>query len=701
MPFRRSRSILLLALLAVVGGCARAPAIELVTWTLVRPDGSTAPLQVPRHFEDELPRKPGRFQVRTRVELPAEMRGVPLGLGLPVFTGDAVLRADGVMCERSARSTPYSLGGGYRYRIPGEVTADGVVELELDVEYLNAAAAWVDVAPRLSASPEGDAQTLAVQRWNELSNAAGIAAIAAWLIVFLPIAILDRRDRATYFWIAQSASMIAMWLLYAGLGMRWLGPIGVAGMPVLLCLIAATGLEFCHALFDLGRVHWFWNAFLAATLAGIVIVGGPFRIAPIVQLMTVYTVTVSIYQLYRLFRAAIARREIRGDILMFISSWVVVLTVPFPDNARWSGTGMPLGGTSLAILAYVFAGVMTATLLGLRYVRAHRQLGARLTDVERSEREIRLLNEELRRQVAERSKELAEALAHGGELSPRPSLIGPGAVVDGRYRVERLLGSGGMGSVFEVQRITDNKPFALKVLHGVGRADQLARFAREAHIAASMSDPHLVPVVDVGFESGTLFLVMELVIGAPLDRLRDRFGDAKFALPILRDVAQGMRSLHAAGFLHRDLKPGNVLLDVTGTARISDFGIAGFEDSVDPLGQTRLPDRQLTGTGAMLGTPAYMAPELAGGARATTASDVFAFGVIAFELLTGRAAFAAPPLLLLAAGQPISSPRSLDVAGITSDVEALIVSCLALDPAKRPSADEVYTGLSRSRASVA
>jgi len=690
VSLRRSWSILLLALLTLVGGCAREPAIELVAWTLVRPDGSTTDLKVPRHFEDELPREPGRFRVRTHVDLPESMRGVPLGLGLPVFTGDALLRADGVLCERSARSTPYSLGGGYRYRIPAEVTADGAIELELEVEYLNAAAAWIDVAPRLSASPQGDAQTLAVQRWNELSNAAGIAAIAAWLIVFLPIAILDRRDRATYFWIAQSASMIAMWLLYAGLGMRWLGPIGVAGMPVLLCLIAATGLEFCHALFELGRVHRFWHVFLGATLLGIVIVGGPFRIAPIVHLMTVYTVTVSIYQLVRLFRAARARRDIRGDILMFVSSWVVVLTVPFPDNARWSGTGMPLGGTSLAILAYVFAGVMTATLLGLRYVRAHRQLGSRLSDVERSAREIRLLNEELRRQVAERSRELADALTRGGELSPRPSVIGPGTVVDGRYRVDRLLGSGGMGSVFAVTRLADNKPFALKVLHGVGTADQLARFAREAHIAASMSDPHLVPVVDVGFESGTLFLVMELVIGAPLDRLRDRYGDAKFALPILRDVAQGMRSLHSAGFLHRDLKPGNVLLDVTGAARISDFGIAGFEHSVDPLGETRLPDKQLTGTGAMLGTPAYMAPELAGGARATTASDVFAFGVIAFELMTGRPAFAVPPLYLVSAGQPISSPRALEVEGVDPRVEALILACLSLDPAKRPTAEQVH-----------
>lgn len=693
MTVWRSLVIVLATILATVCGCAREPVVELVSWTLVRPDGTSVALHAPGHFERELPAEHARIHFRTHVDLPPEMRGVSLGLGLPVFLGDASLVTDGVACERSARATPYSLSGGWRYRIPAEVTTDGAVDLDLAVEYETAANAWIDVAPRLSAHPEGDAGTVSVQRWNELSNAAGIAAIAAWLLVFVPIAILDRRDRATYFWIAQSACMIAMWLVYAGFSMRWLGPRGVTGMPILLCFIAGTGLEFCHALFGLGRVHRFWDVFLGATLVAIVVVGGPFRIAPVVHLMTAYTVSVCVYQLFALFRAARKRREIRSDLLAFTLSWIVVLVVPFPDNARWAGNGMPLGGTSLAILAYVFAGVITALLLGVRYVRAHRELGARLADVERGAREIRLLNEELRRQVTERSRELAEALARGGDMPPHAMSVSEGSIVDRRYRIERKLGAGGMGAVYSVIRLSDDRAFALKILHRAGSADQLARFAREAQIAASMNDPHLVSVIDVGFESGTLFLVMELVVGAPLDKLRDRFGDTTFALPILRHVALGMRALHAAGVVHRDLKPGNVLLEVTGRARISDFGIAGFEDSVDPMGETRVAspsdDVQLTGTGAMLGTPAYMAPELAGGARATTASDVFAFGVIAFELLTGRSAFPIPPLHALSAGHTPQAPTSMGIAALEGRVERVVLACLAIDPTRRPTAESV------------
>jgi serine/threonine protein kinase len=301
------------------------------------------------------------------------------------------------------------------------------------------------------------------------------------------------------------------------------------------------------------------------------------------------------------------------------------------------------------------------------------------------ERELERVSEEVRRQVAERSRELSETL---GKLSRAPVAMEADRMIDGRYRVLRRLGAGGMGAVYEVERASDRRRLALKTLRGRASPETLARLAREAQIAAQLDHPNLVPVLDVGIADGVLFFVMPLIAGGSLEQQRPRFGDAGWVKPLLASIAEGLAALHEHGIVHRDLKPGNILL-ADGVPQIADFGLSRLPDSdtvesMDAHADTAAP---LTRTGDLMGTPAYMAPELAAGANAASpASDVFAFGVIAYELLRGRAPFAEPVVLARAKGRDVKPP-------VIDDLAAPIACSLDSDPAKRPSAVELATAL--------
>jgi serine/threonine-protein kinase len=160
---------------------------------------------------------------------------------------------------------------------------------------------------------------------------------------------------------------------------------------------------------------------------------------------------------------------------------------------------------------------------------------------------------------------------------------------------------------------------------------------------------------------------------------------------MLRQMAAGLVALHEAGVVHRDLKPANVLLDEKGRAMLSDFGIARMGviemGAVDPEAATASPGKgsALTGTGAWIGTPLYMAPEAARGARESApALDVFAFGLVAYELLTGKLPFATPPVLLELVGQPLPAPPPLETVGLDPRVRDVLTRCLAESPSARP-----------------
>ena len=322
------------------------------------------------------------------------------------------------------------------------------------------------------------------------------------------------------------------------------------------------------------------------------------------------------------------------------------------------------------------------------------ELTERLDELSEKNREVAALNDELRLQVAARSRELATLLENtdGGSASLRF-----GQVIGERYRVSSHLGSGAMGSVFAVERITDEKRFALKIMHGSTTGIAASRFAREAEIAAKLAHENLVSVVDVGLDRGRAYLVMELVAGASLEDRRSDFGDAKLAFEALRQMAAGLAELHDHGVVHRDLKPANVLVaersDGTWQVKIGDFGIARQED-VDALAETVSPgggaeSPGLTKTGVMLGTLPYMAPELRDGARGVgPASDVFGFGIIAHELYAKESPFAVPPVFTAASRRPLPEPAPLPDT-VPASLRAILRACLSEDPNDRPTAREL------------
>jgi HAMP domain-containing protein len=317
------------------------------------------------------------------------------------------------------------------------------------------------------------------------------------------------------------------------------------------------------------------------------------------------------------------------------------------------------------------------------------ELEDKVESLERTNAEVAALNAELRRQIVARSRQLQESLAQG---APHVAPLAKGELVGGRYRVLRELGGGGMGVVFEVEDELERRArLALKVVANTTSRDDMVRFAREAEIAATVDHPNVVRVTDVGVHGPAPFLVMALISGGSLEAARARFGDVGWGCSIVADIAAGLGALHARGIVHRDLKPANVLLDgVAGRAKITDFGIA--RSDVDALGATSSPSASappLTGTGVMIGTLPYMAPEGARGVRELSGkADVFALGLIGYEVFTGRSAFALPPILEALAGRPLPELPPLPAA-LGPPRRAILERCLALAPEARPTPEEV------------
>ena len=256
-----------------------------------------------------------------------------------------------------------------------------------------------------------------------------------------------------------------------------------------------------------------------------------------------------------------------------------------------------------------------------------------------------------------------------------------------------------MGRVYEVTSVRDGRRLALKVVGSAPTEEALSRFTREAELAARVVPPDRhVSIVDfdVG-DDGLPFLVMDFVAGVPLEGHRHRFGDVPWALGLLAQIAEGLEAIHARGIVHRDLKPANVLLSESETvARITDFGISCAAPSPDdeltaPATMPGDPGAMLTKTGLVLGTPAYMAPELAYGARdATPAVDAFGFAVMAYELLAGRRPFAEPAILAAQRGEralPVAYLGDL-VPAVPAALADLIDDALRSDPPRRPSAHD-------------
>jgi len=257
-----------------------------------------------------------------------------------------------------------------------------------------------------------------------------------------------------------------------------------------------------------------------------------------------------------------------------------------------------------------------------------------------------------------------------------------GTLLGGRYRTVRPIAVGGMGEVWEGLDESLGRPVAIKALRPefAGESTLLARFRVEARNSAALSHPNIAPLFDYGEDTGTAYLVMELVPGQPLsDILEDeRVLTPQRLLPILSQTARGLHYAHQMGVVHRDVKPGNLLVEPSGRVRITDFGVS------QAINQT-----PMTATGMVMGTAQYLSPEQAVGKPATRLSDLYALGIIAYEALVGHRPFTGASPVDIAIAQ-VNDPVPPLPSSVEPRLASLVMRLLDKDPARRPqSGDEL------------
>ena len=252
----------------------------------------------------------------------------------------------------------------------------------------------------------------------------------------------------------------------------------------------------------------------------------------------------------------------------------------------------------------------------------------------------------------------------------------PGRLIAGRYRIIALLGKGGMGEVYRADDLTLGQAVAMKFLpeEATSHEGMLERFKNEVRIARRVSHPNVCRVYDVGDVDGATFFTMEYVDGEDLASLLRRIGrlPPDKAVEIARQICAGLAAAHTKGVLHRDLKPANIMLDGRGQVVITDFGLAGVADDI-------------RGPEVRSGTPAYMAPEQIEGREVTMLSDIYALGLVLFEIFTGKRAFGEKAAGVLHGHEDRTPSRpSSVIKDLDPIVEKVILRCLEPAPSSRP-----------------
>ncbi|MEM9204093.1 MAG: serine/threonine-protein kinase [Actinomycetota bacterium] len=266
----------------------------------------------------------------------------------------------------------------------------------------------------------------------------------------------------------------------------------------------------------------------------------------------------------------------------------------------------------------------------------------------------------------------------------------PGQVVAGDLRIIAKVGEGGMGAVYRAKHLLLDREVAIKVHHSTN-PDDAYRVEREAKAMARLKHPNVVGVWDVRRDGDALIITMEYLPNGTLRQAVERVQTWRERLELCLQAGDGLAAAHAAGLVHRDFKPDNVLIDRDGRAVVGDFGLARAPGPVQPSSPSRGPvptpsdlDGQLTATGAVLGTPAYMAPEQYEGANVDARADQFAFCVVLYEALYGRRPFpgqSLPEILYsVSTGAMVMPPQNTEVP---AEIWQLIQTGLSTDPAKR------------------
>ncbi len=257
------------------------------------------------------------------------------------------------------------------------------------------------------------------------------------------------------------------------------------------------------------------------------------------------------------------------------------------------------------------------------------------------------------------------------------SQLQPGQMLGDRFRIIRLLGTGGMGEVYQADDLKLGQLVALKLLVSPTgtNGSRMDRFRNEVRTARQVTHRNVCRVHDIGEAGGQVFLSMEYIDGEDLSSVLRRLGQPGHAkaLEIARQICMGLEAAHEKGVLHRDLKPANIMIDGRGCVRITDFGIAGFFE-------------ELQGVQATAGTPAYMAPEQLSGGSVSIASDIYSLGLILFEVATGRRAFNTDEIEALKQAHAAGAvPRPSSVSnGLDPVLERGIMHCLQRSPERRP-----------------
>jgi len=740
--------VAVLALL-LLAGCARETGQVLRRWTLDVPGAAPRAVDLPARLEGVIPSQLLVYHLRTTVALEPALVGHDVELVLPYLSAFATVRVDGQEARLVSDPGPAAEYGGTaprRWLLPDSATTGhGPITLAIDVTHRWTESARIDTAPELVVA--GGPSPLAER--NRLLNQQGawfgLIALSEVGVTFLAVFFWDRSRRA-YLWFAIQALTASYYPAYvAGLPAPWLGwTIENTLLAQSLCVAPIISVYFTSAFFGLPRPSRAWQVLLAVGLLsplGAVVTyltsqPGFLAISFPSICVVLCVLSATLYQIatgIRMLRTYGDRRTV----ILFLCCWFALGASAWVDLLAWAGGPEVLSGGRPACVGLGLFGIFQSILLGRSHFRSladadrlNERLRGQVHDLEARQSEIQSLNEELRRQMGRRTSDILAALtdSDGGIVTS----LKPGDVVDTRYRVVAALGFGGMGAVYEVERLSDGRHFALKMAQEL-RGMALARLAREARIATQVQHPNVVSVVDADVApAGFAYLVMELVEGATLAECGKGKG-TPWRLSVLLQVLRGVKALHAQGIIHRDLKPSNILVaeDESGAphVKITDFGISRwieetpFEDAAsrEPTRAHGLPvalplaapskaetptiaeprsgplrdarsTPQLTRTGQISGTPAYVAPELAGGTQQLSpAVDVFSFGVLAYGLLCGESPFAEPPFLARLDGRDVPPPVPVAAHGppIRPDLATALDTCLSLTGDARPSVDEL------------
>ena len=277
-----------------------------------------------------------------------------------------------------------------------------------------------------------------------------------------------------------------------------------------------------------------------------------------------------------------------------------------------------------------------------------------------------------------------EVTAKGMTRNRPQSLIGQQI---GSYQILSLLGTGGMGEVYQARDTRLKRTVAIKVLpqNKLSDPERKTRFIQEARAASALNHPNIITVYDIGSEGGIDFMVMENIGGKSLDQLIPRKGmRLNEVLKLGVQMADAMAKAHSARIIHRDLKPGNVMVTDDGRVKILDFGLAKLTEALNS-GEGTTQMLSLTETGTIVGTASYMSPEQAEGKKVDARSDIFSFGSVLYEMVTGKKAFQGESKMstLTSVLKQEPKPVSQLIPGVPAALEKIIQRCLRKDPGRR------------------